>query len=66
MGAGRTTLKFIPKDLEAKLATIELTYAREKGHDTVKEIAKTVFKSASSGGKYEFEVTSQRYRKPRY
>lgn len=66
LGAGRTTLKFIPKDLEAILATIELEYAREKGHNTVKEIAKTVFKSQPEGSKYAFKVISQRYRKPRF
>ena len=67
VGAKRTTLKFIPPELENRLAQIELEYARGKGHESVKEIAKTVFKSeAESGGRYAFTVTSQRYRKPRW
>ena len=62
---GRQILKFIPKDLENKLALTELEYAKTKGHESVTEIAKTVFESqpGSSGG-YSFVVISQRYRVP--
>ncbi|MDC0295631.1 hypothetical protein OAL35_02125 [bacterium] len=63
--ANRQMLKFIPKDLENKLAVIELEYSASKGHPSVTEIAKTVFESKSNGGDYVFEVVSQRYRKPR-
>ncbi|TWU57219.1 hypothetical protein [Rubripirellula reticaptiva] len=62
---GRTPLKFIPTELENKLAFIELEYSKAKGHPSVTEIAKTVFESKSAGGNFEFEVTSQRYRKPK-
>ncbi len=61
----RQMLKFIPKDLENLLAKIELEYSASKGHPSVTEIAKTVFESKPDGSGYKFEVTSQRYRKPR-
>ena len=61
----RQMLKFIPKDLENLLATIELEYSTDKGHPSVTEIAKTVFEAKPAGGGFEFEVISQRYRKPR-
>lgn len=61
----RQMLKFIPPELENKLARIELDYAAERGHKSVTEIAKTIFESKASGGGYAFEVISQRYRKPR-
>ena len=62
---GRSMVKLIPKDLENVLAQIELDYAKSKGHNSVTEIAKTVFESKPGGGGYAFEVISQRYRKPR-
>lgn len=65
-GGDRVTLKFIEKELEAQLATIELAYAKDRGHDTVKEIAKTIFESSAEDDGYEFIVISQRYRKPRW
>ncbi len=62
---GRQILKFIPKDLEEQLAQTEMLFARTKGHNSVKEIAKTIFESrATSGGGYEFVVIEQRYRIP--
>ena len=61
----RQMLKFIPPDLENQLALIELEYAKERGHQSVTEIAKTVFESRGSGTGYAFEVIDQRYRKPR-
>ncbi len=63
--SGRTPLKFIPTELENKLAFVELEYSKSKGHPSVTEIAKTVFESKAVGAGYEFEVTSQRYRKPK-
>ena len=63
--SNRQMLKFIPKDLENQLAVIELEYSASKGHPSVTEIAKTVFECKADGGKYAFEVVSQRYRKPR-
>ncbi len=63
--SGRQILKFIPKDLENQLAHIELDYAKSKGHNSVKEIAKTIFESrASASGGFEFVVIEQRYRTP--
>ena len=61
----RSMLKFIPQELENQLAHIELDYAKERGHQSVTEIAKTIFESKPAGSGYEFEVISQRYRKPR-
>ena len=61
---GRMILKFIPKDLEEKLAQAEMIYANGKGHTSVKEIAKTVFESRGASGAYEFVVIEQFYRKP--
>ncbi len=63
---GRQILKFIPKELEDTLYQTEMRYAISNGHDTVTEIAKTIFESqASAGGGYEFVVIEQRYRTPR-
>lgn len=63
---GRQLLKFIPKELEDRLAQVEMRHARSQGHDTVKEIAKTIFESrAASSGGYEFVVIDQRYRVPK-
>ncbi|MFK8115391.1 MAG: hypothetical protein AB8B91_24555 [Rubripirellula sp.] len=60
----RQLLKLIPKDLEnITLANLELDYAKSKGHNSVREIAKTVFQCQADGGGYKFVVTSQRYRK---
>ncbi len=62
---GRQIVKFLEPDLENLLANIELDYAKERGHTTVKEIAKTVFESQSVTGGYAFVVIDQRYRKPK-
>lgn len=61
----RQMLKFIPPELENQLAAIELDYARERGHQSVTEIAKTIFESRGAGNGYEFVVIDQRYRRPR-
>ncbi|CAD77518.1 MAG TPA: hypothetical protein DDX19_18015 [Rhodopirellula baltica] len=58
----RQILKLIPEALEAQLATVELRHAVSKGHDSVEEIARTVFDCVSKSGGYEFRVVSQRYR----
>lgn len=63
--SGRQMLKFIPKELETRLAHTELAYAKENGHETVNEIAKTVFESQSADEGYQFVVINQRYRTPR-
>lgn len=63
--SNRQMLKFIPPNLENQLALIELEYAKERGHQSVTEIAKTIFESRGSGTGYAFEVIDQRYRKPR-
>ena len=61
----RTMLKFIPVTLENQLANIEKEYWESKGYTSVTQIAKTVFESKADGRGYKFEVTSQRYRKPK-
>ncbi len=61
---GRQIIKFIPKELENILAHTELEYAASKGHQSVTEIAKTVFLSKPAGSGYAFEVIEQRYRNP--
>jgi hypothetical protein len=64
--SGRQLLRFIPKELEDVLATTELEYARSKGRESVKEIAKTVFESqADPSGGYRFVVIEQLYRVPK-
>jgi len=63
--AGRQMIKFLEPDIENLIANIELNYAKEKGHQSVTEIAKTVFESRAANGGYEFVVTEQRYRKPK-
>lgn len=65
--SGRNLLKFIPKELEDRLAVAEMQAANAAGYKSVKEIAKTIFESraAASGGGYEFVVTEQRYRQVR-
>lgn len=63
---GRQLLKFIPKELEDQLYQTEMKYAISKGHNQVKEIAKTIFESqAAASGGYEFVVIDQRYRVPK-
>lgn len=62
---GRQILKFIPKDLENQLAQIEMRYAISKGHNSVKEIAKTVFESQAGTTGFQFVVIEQRYRVPK-
>jgi len=63
--SGRQMLKFLEPSLENLLANIELDYAKEKGHQSVTEIAKTVFESKPVNGGYAFVVVDQRYRKPK-
>ncbi|NNE01150.1 MAG: hypothetical protein HKN47_27865 [Pirellulaceae bacterium] len=60
---GRNMVRFIPPELENLLAHTELEYAKEKGYQSVTQIAKTIFESKSSGSGYAFEVIEQRYRK---
>lgn len=62
---GRQILKFIPENLEGQLEQTEMAYAKTNGHDTVKEIAKTIFESQPDGSGFKFVVVDQRYRKPR-
>ena len=59
---GRQMLKFIPKELEEKIYQTEMKYAISKGHNKVREIAKTVFESQPGSSGYDFVVIEQRYR----
>ncbi len=63
LGNNRMRIQFIPQDLENKLANYELEYARQKGHSSVTEIARTVFESKVEGSGYDFVVIEQRYRR---
>ncbi|KLU06094.1 putative transmembrane protein [Rhodopirellula islandica] len=58
----RQILKLIPGELEVQLATLELRHAVKAGHDSVDEIANTVFECVSKSGGFELRVVSQRYR----
>ena len=60
---GRMQVKFIPKDLEEQLASIELDHAKTNGHGDVSEIVKTIFASTEHGKAYKFQVIAQRYRR---
>ncbi|PAY18928.1 hypothetical protein CKO51_13940 [Rhodopirellula sp. SM50] len=60
---GRNVIRFVPKDLENRLANMEKQYAEEKGKKFPHSIAKTVFESTVDGGGYSFSIVSQRYRK---
>jgi len=62
---GRQMVKFVEKDLENVIANVELDYAKSKGHQSVKEIAKTVFDSQPKDNGFVFVVVDQRYRKPK-
>jgi hypothetical protein len=44
------------------LAITELAYAKTKGIDTVKKIAKTIFESKPTSTGFEWAVVEQRYR----
>ena len=61
--AGRNVIRFIPKDLENRLANMEKEYAEGKGKEFPGSIAKTVFESNADGSGYKFSIISQRYRK---
>jgi hypothetical protein len=63
--SGRNVIRFIPKDLENKLANLEKEYAESKGKEFPGSIAKTIFESTADGSGYEFKIISQRYRKGR-
>ena len=59
---GRQILKFIPGELEKTLVQIELEHAINAGHESIDEVAKTVFESTATDNGFAFEVSSQRYR----
>lgn len=61
----RQMLKFIPKNLENMLAAIELDFAKSKGHNSITEVAQTIFESRPAEGAYRFEVIDQKYRVPK-
>ncbi|MEM9586197.1 MAG: hypothetical protein AAGA03_02855 [Planctomycetota bacterium] len=62
---GRILIRFIPAELEHRLAVQELQYAYSKGHEWVGEIAKTVFECQTRGDGCKFIVVHQRYRAAR-
>lgn len=58
----RSVIRFLPMDLEHNLAVTELDFARAAGHESVTEIAKTVFQCVPAGVGHAFQVVDQRYR----
>ncbi|MEM6469472.1 MAG: hypothetical protein AAF802_07860, partial [Planctomycetota bacterium] len=59
---GRNIVRFVPADLEQKLATIEREHCLRNGETFPDSIAKTVFESHPTAGGYAFHVIAQRYR----
>ena len=55
---GRLVLKFIPRDLEVELVTLE----RERAGDDVDRIRATIFQIQPEGSGYAFHVVDQTYR----
>jgi hypothetical protein len=60
---GRQILKFLPIELENRLAMMELEYAQSNGVSSVRGIAKTVFRSESVGAGFRFRIVAQRYQR---
>lgn len=60
---GRLVLRFVPPELEAELARLELAYATRQGKPSVENIVKTVFVTEVADGTTRFIVGSQRYRR---
>ncbi len=60
--AGRNVIRFIPEELENRLAQMEKEYCESKGKEFPGSIAKTVFESNADGSGYAFSIVSQRYR----
>lgn len=60
--AGRNVIRFIPADLENRLAQMEKEYAESKDKEFPGSIAKTIFESSADGSGYTFSIVSQRYR----
>ncbi len=59
---GRVVIRLIPRDLENQLALMELKFSTAAGHESVTDIAKTVFQCKPLKGGFEFRVIDQRYR----
>ncbi|MEO1614486.1 MAG: hypothetical protein AAFV88_01465 [Planctomycetota bacterium] len=60
--SGRNVIRFIPPELENRLAQMEKAYTESKGKEFPGDIAKTVFESTASDNGYDFNIVSQRYR----
>ncbi|MFL5244206.1 MAG: hypothetical protein ACJ8FY_19045 [Gemmataceae bacterium] len=56
-------IAFFPRDLEERLAEMELAFAKKHEHQTVTEIGETTFQVKRSNDKYEPVVIDQRYKK---
>ncbi|MCG8650065.1 MAG: hypothetical protein MI861_09535, partial [Pirellulales bacterium] len=63
--SGRQVIKFVPAELEMRLAQLELEYARSNGRNSIAEIVVTVFQCESAADGYQFRVINQRYQTPR-
>jgi hypothetical protein len=60
--AGRIVVQFYPKEVENRLATMEMEYARRNGKTSVKQIKQTVFGVRRLSAGFEYYVVSQLYR----
>ena len=60
--AGRIVVQFYPKNVEDRLAAMEMEYARRNGKTSVRQIKQTVFGVRRQGGGFEYYVVTQLYR----
>lgn len=58
----RIVMQFYPRDVENRLANLELAFAKKNGKTSVKQIKQTVFGVRRGGPGFEYYIISQRYR----
>ncbi|MCS7468456.1 hypothetical protein NZK35_17525 [Stieleria sp. ICT_E10.1] len=59
---GRNVVRFIPRDLEDTLASMEKAFCENNGRSFPGDIAKTTFQSSVAEKEFVFQVVNQRYR----
>ncbi|QDV87079.1 hypothetical protein [Stieleria magnilauensis] len=60
--AGRNVVRFLPRDLEEILASMEKGFCENNGKSFPGDIAKTTFQSDATENGFAFQVVNQRYR----
>ncbi|MDV6033555.1 MAG: hypothetical protein F9B45_26385 [Phycisphaera sp. RhM] len=60
--AGRNVVRFLPRDLEDTLASMEKEFCENNGKSFPGDIAKTTFQSDATENGFAFQVVNQRYR----